>query len=312
MGSGKHHGVRSFIAALQPSLCYGYPMARPLRLEYPGALYHVTSRGNAGRKIFRGDKDRLYFLELLGGIVERFHWLCHAYCLMDTHYHLVIETSQGNLAKGMRQINGMYTRSYNRRHKKTGHVFQGRYKAIVVDKDSHLLELCRYVVLNPIRAYRVEKPEAWKWSSYGATAGMAETDFLTTDWLLSQFTKRKNKAHVLYQRFVLQGIHGTSPWNDLKGQLFPGDTRFIERVKACRVLNDNEVPRFQRDADRPSLAMLFQDTASHDRFVRNKTIHTAHVVHHYTLKEVGDQVRLHYTTVSRIIRDQHQMLQRKT
>jgi len=144
---------------------------------------------------------------------------------------------------------------------------------------------------------------------------MAEADsFLTTDWLLSQFSEKKKRAQVLYQRFVLQGIDGKSPWIDLKGQIFLGDKRFIEGVKTCRVVDGKlkEVPRVQRDADRPSLAMLFHNTASHDLPARNRTIHTAHVVHHYTLKEVGDHVSLHYTTVSRIIRNQHRMLQRKT
>jgi putative transposase len=136
---------------------------------------------------------------------------------------------------------------------------------------------------------------------------------LTTDWLLSQFSEKKKRAHALYQRFVLQGIDGKSPWNDLKGQIFLGDKGFIEGVKTCRVLDDNlkEVPRFQRDADRPSRAMLFHDTASRDLSARNRAIHAAHVVHHYTLKEIGDPVRLHYTTVSRIIRNQHRMVQRK-
>jgi putative transposase len=119
---------------------------------------------------------------------------------------------------------------------------------------------------------------------------------------------------VLSQRFVLQGVDGKSPWNDLKGQIFLGDQRFIEGAKSCRVLDDNlrEVPRFQRDADRPSLAMLFDNAFSHDKPARNRAIHATHVVHHYTLKEVGDHVYLHYTTVSRIIREQRRMLQRKT
>jgi putative transposase len=122
----------------------------------------------------------------------------------------------------------------------------------------------------------------------------------------SQFSERKKRAQVLYQRFVLHGIDGTSPWIDLKGQIFLGDRGFIEGVKSCRVPDDNlkEVPRFQRDADRPSRAMLFHDTASHDLSARNRAIHAAHVVHHYTLKEIGDHVRLHYTTVSRITRSQ--------
>ena len=148
-------------------------MARPLRIEYPGALYHVTSRGNAGNRIFKIDKDRKYFLDLLGFIIKRFHWLCHAWCLMDNHYHLVLETPEGNLSRGMRQLNGIYTQKYNWRYTKTGHVFQGRYKAIVVDKESYLLELCRYVVLNPLRAAIVKEPQDWKWSSYRSTAGRA-------------------------------------------------------------------------------------------------------------------------------------------
>jgi putative transposase len=147
-------------------------MARPLRIEYPGALYHVTSRGNAGQKIFWTDKDRRYFIELLAYIIERFRWVCYAYCLMDNHYHLVIETREANLSKGMRQLNGIYTQKYNWKHHRTGHVFQGRYKAIIVDRDAYLLEVCRYVVLNPVRAHAVEKIEDWKWSSYRATASL--------------------------------------------------------------------------------------------------------------------------------------------
>ncbi len=286
-------------------------MARPLRLEYPGALYHITSRGNAGQKIFRNDKDRIYFLELLGAITDRLHWLCHAYCLMDNHYHLVIETPEGNLSRGMRQVNGMYTQRYNWKYKKTGHVFQGRYKAIIVDKDSYLLELCRYVVLNPVRAHMVEKPEEWKWSSYGATAGTDEcAPFLTTDWLLSQFSQKKKKAQALYQQFVLEGLTRESPWKELKGQIFLGDKTFIESVKSSDLGDVREIPRAQRNADRPELGTLFTGTTM-DRSVRNQTIDTAHVVHGYTLKEIGDHTGLHYTTVSRIIRDQQRALQRK-
>ncbi len=167
-------------------------MARPLRVEYPGALYHITSRGNAGQNIFRYDRDRLYFLSLFGELIERFNWLCHGYCLMNNHYHLIIETPRGNLSRGMRQLNGIYTQKYNQRYKKTGHVFQGRYKAIIVNRDSYLLELSRYVVLNPVRAHIAEKPEEWKWSSYRATAGVdTSPQFLTTEWLL--FSIRRSK-----------------------------------------------------------------------------------------------------------------------
>ena len=134
-------------------------MARPLRIEYAGALYHLTSRGNARRPIFKDDKDRESFLNTLKRVNDRYHWLCHAYCLMNNHYHLVVETPEGNLSQGMRQLNGVYTQSYNRRHGRVGHLFQGRYKAIVVQRESYLLEVCRYVVLNPVRAKAVVRPE---------------------------------------------------------------------------------------------------------------------------------------------------------
>ncbi len=127
-------------------------MARPLRIESPGAVYHLTSRGNARNSIYLDDNDRQRFLAILGNVVDRYNWLCHAFCLMDNHYHLLIETLDPNLSLGMRQLNGVYTQGFNRAHNRVGHVFQGRYKAILVEKDEHLLELCRYIVLNPMRA----------------------------------------------------------------------------------------------------------------------------------------------------------------
>ncbi|MEQ5837697.1 transposase [Marinobacter sp. NFXS9] len=121
-------------------------MARPLRLEFAGALYHVTSRGNRREMIYESDDDRRAWLSILDEVCETFNWVCHAYCLMGNHYHLLIETPEGNLSKGMRQLNGVYTQVFNRHHGRVGHVFQGRYKAILVEKDSYLLELCRYIV----------------------------------------------------------------------------------------------------------------------------------------------------------------------
>lgn len=154
-------------------------MARPLRLELAGALYHVTSRGDGREDIYRSDEDRVAWLETLGQVCERFNWVCHAYCQMSNHYHLVIETPEANLSKGMRHLNGVYTQRFNRSHQRVGHVFQGRFKAILVEKDSYLLELARYVVLNPLRARMVRRLENWPWSSYlghlrtGGQAGLA-------------------------------------------------------------------------------------------------------------------------------------------
>ena len=133
-------------------------MARSIRIEYSGVLYHVTSRGDRREDIYEDDLDRELFLDIFGQVVDGWNWVCHAYCLMSNHYHLVIETPDGNLSKGMRQLNGVYTQASNRRHRRTGHLFQGRYKAILVDADAYLLELTRYVVLNPVRAGIVKDP----------------------------------------------------------------------------------------------------------------------------------------------------------
>ena len=146
-------------------------MARPLRLEYAGALYHITSRGDRREPIYEDDADRKMFMSLLEQVCKTYNWLCHAYCLMGNHYHLLVETPEANLSKGMRQLNGLYTQSYNRNHNRVGHVFQGRYKAILVEKQSYLLELARYIVLNPVRAQMVHVAGDWQWSSYRATIG---------------------------------------------------------------------------------------------------------------------------------------------
>ena len=127
-------------------------MARPLRIEFAGGLYHLTSRGDGREDIYGGDGDRRVFVDLLAQVCERFNWRAHAYCLMTNHYHLLVETPDGNLSKGMRQLNGVYTQRFNAIHNRCGHVFQGRYKAIIVQKDAYLLELSRYIVLNPVHA----------------------------------------------------------------------------------------------------------------------------------------------------------------
>jgi putative transposase len=278
-------------------------MARPLRLEYPGALYHVTSRGNGKQRIFRNDKDRRYFLDLLVHLAQRFHFVLHAYCLMDTHYHLLVETPEGNLSKGMRQLNGVYTQKFNWKHKTTGHVFQGRYKAILVDKESYLLELARYVVLNPVRAHMVESPEDWPWSSYRATAGLVDPlPCLTTDWLLGQFSSRKKKAFELYALFVHEGITRESPWRDLKGQIFLGDQDFVEEVASSIKETSKEVRRNQRYANRPSLATLLPAGTPMKKGERDRLVSEAHLSYGYTLKELADYLHVHYATISRAVK----------
>ncbi|MFA5353793.1 MAG: transposase [Thermodesulfovibrionales bacterium] len=277
-------------------------MARPLRIEYSGAIYHVTSRGNARDKIFEDDLDREAFLFTLSSVVRRYNWLCHAYCLMDNHYHLMIETPDGNLSIGMRQLNGVYTQKYNIRHNRPGHVFQGRFKAILVDKEGYLLELCRYVVLNPVRAGLVEKPEQWQWSSYQATAGLRQSpEYLTKDWILGMFGKQRKASQERYQSFVEAGIGQKSPWEGLKGQVLLGGESFVERFSELLAGKEEnkEISRAQRYSGRPGLAALFQGREA--KPLRNEGITEAHLKCGYRLKEIADHLKVHYTTVSKVV-----------
>lgn len=280
-------------------------MARPLRIEFPGAVYHVTSRGNAKQAIFLENEDSHKFLEVLSTVVERFNWLCHAYCLMRNHYHLMIETPEGNLSRGMRQLNGVYTQVFNQRHIRVGHLLQGRYKAILVEKDTHLLSLCRYIILNPLRAGFVKRPEEWRWSSYQPTIGEAKNPpFLTTEWILSQFGKKKREAVKKYKKYVLEGITEDSPWKVLTGQIVLGTESFLEKfnelLKGKEVVK--EVPRVQRYATRPSLGKIFEEGKAKDRKVKAEKIYDAYCHYGYTLKEIGEHLGVHYTTIGRAIK----------
>ena len=169
-------------------------MARPLRIEFAGALYHITSRGDRREAIYDDDVDREVFVGVLAEAIERYNWVCHGFCLMTNHYHLLIETVEGNLSQGMRHLNGVYTQASNRRHKRNGHLFQGRFKGILVDKDAYLLELSRYVVLNPVRASMVDSPEKWHWSSYKMMIGYAPVP----KWLVIRWKKLVNAIEISY------------------------------------------------------------------------------------------------------------------
>ncbi len=196
---------------------------------------------------------------------------------MDNHSHLLIETPDANVSLGMRQLNGVYTQWYNRRHRRPGHMFQGRYKAILVDKDKYLLELSRYVVLNPVRARRVELPEQWNWSSYGATAGFKDVpEHLSVNWVLGLFGTDRKTAQRRYREFVQEGIKRESPWGALRGQILLGGEAFVERLTV--LLRDREaikeIPRQQRFAGRLTLRDIFKESAG-GREGRNQKIYDA-------------------------------------
>jgi REP element-mobilizing transposase RayT len=285
-------------------------MARPLRIEYPGAIYHVTSRGNEKRSIFLSDLDRKRFLDLLADVNERYHWICHAYCLMDNHYHLLIETPEANLSIGMRQLNGVYTQAFNRRHGRVGHFFQGRFKAILVEKESYLLEACRYLALNPVRAGVVETPERWKWSSYRGTEGREKPHpCLTTEWILHQFGERRGKAEKEYRRFVKEGMNAESLWREVKAQSILGTEGFVERF--IDYVRDREaipeIPKTQRYLTRPGLEQLFTGRVLKDLGKRNERIEEAVEKYGYTQREVADHLGLYFTSISRIMRERKMM-----
>jgi len=281
-------------------------MARPLRIEYAGALYHVTARGDRREDIYLDDEDRLIWLEVFAQVCSRFNWRCHAWCQMDNHYHILIETAEGNLSQGMRQLNGVYTQKSNRRHDRVGHVFQGRYKAIVVEKDSYLLELSRYIVLNPVRAHMVKDVFNWKWSSYSAMiADETAPDWLETDWVLACFSKQKKRAIGKYIDFVRAGIGLPSVWENLKYQVYLGDDDFVEGMR--NKLDDNgkeslkEVTRLQRRPMAKTLAWYQQNTES-----PKKAMVLAYLSGDYSMKEIAKWHGVHYSTVSRAVKS-HEM-----
>lgn len=274
-------------------------MSRPIRIEFPDALYHVTARGDRREAIFEDDQDRRTFLATLEKIITQFNWTCYAWCLMDNHYHLLIQTPDGNLSKGMRQLNGVYTQASNRRHLRVGHLFQGRFKAILVDSDAYLLELARYVVLNPVRAGMAKKPADWKWSSYRASVGLEPAPGLAEDGLLAMFAKRRSLAQQRYAQFVDEGIKADSPWANLKGQVFLGDEQFVNRMQAnIRTGKDDvQIPLAQRRPKPPSLAEI--ESRSPDR---DAAIMTAYATGGYSYQQIADYFSLHFTTVGRIVR----------
>ena len=232
-------------------------MGRPLRIQYPGALYHITSRGNERKKIFVHDADRIRFLEILKDYHDCHGILIHSYVLMDNHYHLILETPYDNLSKVMHGINSNYTGYFNRRYKRTGHLLQGRYKAILVDKDNYLMELSRYVHLNPVRAKAADRPEQYRWSSYCGYIGKEKASpWIEYIWVLTQLSHDIKKASRKYKEFVEEGLRKeiTTPLKDVYGQTVLGDEKFITKIKKMltgKALS-NEIIARQRLKMRPN------------------------------------------------------------
>ena len=282
-------------------------MARPLRIQIPGALYYITAKGNDSKTIFTDHQDRISFLNILSRRIKRFDWICHSYVLMDNHYHLLVETPKSNLSRGMMQLNSMYTQNFNRRQHREGHLFQGRYRSILVEKELFLLDLSQYMMLNPVRAGLVETPGEWAWSSYNATIGtIPKPDFLYTDWILAQMGKKNANAAAAYKQFVLAGYGIDFPSEGLVANTILGTVRFLKEIHGylCenKINNTKEIPRAQRFSTRPELEEIFQTGISAGK-TRNDVITAAYCDYHYTMREIGDYLNLHYATISRAIKE---------
>jgi REP element-mobilizing transposase RayT len=209
-------------------------MARSLRIEFAGALYHVTSRGNERRPIFRANRDREMFLSFLGAATRRFGWSVTAWVLMTNHFHLVVQTPQPNLSRGMQWLNGTYAAWFNHRYNRSGHLFHGRFKAFLVEKESYFAEVVRYVALNPVRAGIVERPEHYRWSSYRAAAGFeVAPDWLDVAALHAFFDEDVSIAQIQFRDFVETHIgHQERLWDRVTNALYVGTAKWTKQMRA--------------------------------------------------------------------------------
>ena len=238
-------------------------MARPLRINYSGAFYHVTSRGNERKNIFKSKRDREKFFEYLGSATQRYDAVIHVFCLMDNHFHLLIETPSGNLPQIMRHINGAYTTYFNVKRARSGHLFQGRYKAILVEIDEYAKELSRYIHLNPVRAKMVKTPEEYEWSSYQFYIGVKKPpEWLYRDFILGYFGGKVSIAQKEYRHFVNTMVNEEydSPLDEVVSSTLLGSPGFITFIK------DKFLSGKKPDKDLPALKELVEKASMKDVF----------------------------------------------
>jgi putative transposase len=291
-------------------------MARPLRIEFPGAFYHITSRGNERKPVFHTYRDREKFLAYLESATNRYGAVIHVYCLMETHYHLFIETPSGNLSKIMQHINGAYTTYFNRKHERAGHLFQGRYKSILVQADAYAKELSRYIHLNPVRSGIVNNPEEYEWSSFRFYISDREfPKWLKRDMLLGYFNVNTVTAMSMYKDFVhgLIGQKMKSPLENLRYSFILGEKEYIGGIKK-RFLRDKKtdrnLPGLREVIDRPELdtleKMVDSEIQSDEKLARQVKLYLSHSFSGRKLREIGARFNVSdsgVTQASRRIRD---------
>jgi REP element-mobilizing transposase RayT len=292
-------------------------MSRPLRIEFPGAVYHVTSRGDRREPIYRDDHDRMAQLDVIAQAMDRFDAQVLAYCLMGNHYHLVLHTRQANLSRLMRHVNGVYTQAFNRRHGLVGHLLQGRFKANLVDRDAYLLALCRYVERNPVAAGLVRQPQDWSWSSCRAHLGLEGTPpWLDSDGLHGYLLARSPQTHGdrrraarIYTRLVTAADAGDEAfWHThLRQQIFLGDEAFAQRMQARAEparRSARDVPRPQRQpvADTPAAReRLWKQCLNECQHDRAAALLRAYRGHGMTMTALAPLAGLSVSRVSRLI-----------
>ena len=281
-------------------------MARPLRIEFSGGLYHITARGDRREPIFSDDQDRACLIEILAQALHRFNAVALAYCLMGNHYHFVLHTRRANLSRLMRHVNGVYAQAFNRRHGLVGHLFQGRFTSIHVDRDAYLMEVCRYTELNPVRARMVESPSDWPWSSYRAHCGLAESpEWLDTaalhGYLLGHDASSvvdQLRAVELYVELVANG-RGVRLWEEaLRQDIYLGSDAFIERTQQRlqqHASMTREIPKTQRSKPK-TVPRSFDDRHSRDESMRRAYVDGA-----MNMSQIAEATGLSVSRVSRVI-----------
>lgn len=261
-------------------------MSRPLRIEFPGACYLAMSRGNGERPVFRGREDGRLWMKTLESVCSRFGWILHAYCMMSNRYQIVIETPKPNLSKGMRQLNGVYTQSFNRKHNRNGHVFIGRFYSTIFNKDTYLKPLVRHVLASPVREGLVSSPVQWKWSSCRASCGKEPSELVDPQRIKSVFGGFSE-----FREYVSEQ-NAPDPTADIRRQIFLGDDEFIKKVSKLASAPSEEMPREQTALVGKRLVDVEE---------RNRTIFDAYRSGWLTMKQISDRFGIHYSTVSRIV-----------
>lgn len=241
-------------------------MARPVRIEYPGAVYHVTSRGNEKKPIFLCDEDREAFVDFLGRTAQRFGWSVTAWVLMTNHFHLITQTPEPNLSAGMHWLNTCYASWFNRRHQRWGHLFGQRFDAKLIQKETYFRNALCYTVLNPVRAEMVGRPEDHPWSSYHATAGLSPAPgWFDVEGALEMFAPERELAQEYYRALVAEKIGSTERlWDQLINGIYLGTEDWARTVRRVLVSKprSREHPRMQRAVGRPKIGEVLQAVAS--------------------------------------------------